>query len=168
MRMSIWALTLVAGSALAQQQIKVSYQPALYWSLPYYIASEKGWWESYKAMGDRQAMYANLEAGANTIREFQQKWEEWNGRFQNSRQHRAAKIASGPMITTVGTTANGNPPPPELGGFSSDLISGPIPGGSFSFGSGSFLPARPSVTACFSSSSARSRRPERNRARPKA
>jgi ABC-type nitrate/sulfonate/bicarbonate transport system substrate-binding protein len=25
--------------------INVSYQPALYWSLPYYIASEEGWWE---------------------------------------------------------------------------------------------------------------------------
>ncbi|HZD19826.1 MAG TPA: ABC transporter substrate-binding protein [Burkholderiales bacterium] len=44
MRMIIWALALVAGSAAAQQQIKVSYQPALYWSLPYYVASEKGWW----------------------------------------------------------------------------------------------------------------------------
>jgi len=33
-------------------------------------AGEKGWWESYKTMGDRQAMYANLEAGANTIREY--------------------------------------------------------------------------------------------------
>jgi len=41
---------LVAGTALpvrAQQTtpIGVSYQPALYWSLPYYIASEKGWWK---------------------------------------------------------------------------------------------------------------------------
>ena len=44
MRMFIGMLALVAGSALAQQEIKVSYQPALYWSLPYYIASEKGWW----------------------------------------------------------------------------------------------------------------------------
>src|SRR5436190_20780993 len=35
-------------------------------------AGEKGWWESYKAMGDRQALYANLEAGAATIREYQQ------------------------------------------------------------------------------------------------
>src|SRR2546423_6743451 len=45
MRMVIWMLAIVAGSALAQQEIKVSYQPALYWSLPYYIASEKGWWQ---------------------------------------------------------------------------------------------------------------------------
>jgi transcriptional regulator with XRE-family HTH domain len=35
-------------------------------------AGEKGWWESYKTMGDRQALYANLEAGAATIREYQQ------------------------------------------------------------------------------------------------
>jgi transcriptional regulator with XRE-family HTH domain len=34
-------------------------------------ASERGWWESNKAMGERQALYANLEAGAKTIREFQ-------------------------------------------------------------------------------------------------
>jgi NitT/TauT family transport system substrate-binding protein len=37
-------LAIVAGAVNAQQEIKVSYQPALYWSLPYYIASEKGWW----------------------------------------------------------------------------------------------------------------------------
>ena len=35
-------------------------------------AGEKGWWESSKAMGDRQALYANLEAGAATIREYGQ------------------------------------------------------------------------------------------------
>ena len=35
-------------------------------------AGERGWWESNKAMGDRQALYANLEAGAATIREYQQ------------------------------------------------------------------------------------------------
>jgi transcriptional regulator with XRE-family HTH domain len=35
-------------------------------------ASEKGWWDSQKAMGDRQALYANLEAGATSIREYQQ------------------------------------------------------------------------------------------------
>ncbi len=32
--------------AQAQQltEIKVSYQPALYWALPFYVATEKGWW----------------------------------------------------------------------------------------------------------------------------
>jgi transcriptional regulator with XRE-family HTH domain len=34
-------------------------------------AGERGWWESNKFMGDRQSLYANLEAGAQTIREFQ-------------------------------------------------------------------------------------------------
>lgn len=35
-------------------------------------ASEKGWWESDKTMGDRQALYANLEAGASSIRGYEQ------------------------------------------------------------------------------------------------
>jgi ABC-type nitrate/sulfonate/bicarbonate transport system substrate-binding protein len=36
----------VGGVASAQQlaEIKVSYQPALYWALPFHIATEKGWW----------------------------------------------------------------------------------------------------------------------------
>ena len=37
-------LALPAG-AQAQTKIGVSYQPALYWALPYYIATEKGWWK---------------------------------------------------------------------------------------------------------------------------
>jgi transcriptional regulator with XRE-family HTH domain len=35
-------------------------------------AGEKGWWESTRGMGGRQALYANLEAGAAVIREYQQ------------------------------------------------------------------------------------------------
>jgi NitT/TauT family transport system substrate-binding protein len=40
------ALTVAASGLQAQQltEIKVSYQPALYWALPFYVASEKGWW----------------------------------------------------------------------------------------------------------------------------
>jgi ABC-type nitrate/sulfonate/bicarbonate transport system substrate-binding protein len=37
-----------AGTPLAAQQltpIGVSYQPAVYWAVPYYIATEKGWWK---------------------------------------------------------------------------------------------------------------------------
>jgi transcriptional regulator with XRE-family HTH domain len=34
-------------------------------------AGERGWWESNKEMGARQALCADLEAGAATIREFQ-------------------------------------------------------------------------------------------------
>jgi NitT/TauT family transport system substrate-binding protein len=35
----------VPVAAQAQTRIGVSYQPALYWALPYYIATEKGWWK---------------------------------------------------------------------------------------------------------------------------
>jgi ABC-type nitrate/sulfonate/bicarbonate transport system substrate-binding protein len=41
------AALIVGTAAQAQQaptEIKISYQPALYWALPFYIATEKGWW----------------------------------------------------------------------------------------------------------------------------
>ena len=40
------ALTLAAPAASRAQttEIKVSYQPALYWALPFFIATEKNWW----------------------------------------------------------------------------------------------------------------------------
>ena len=39
------ALALFATGTQAQiTEIRVSYQPALYWALPFYVASEKGWW----------------------------------------------------------------------------------------------------------------------------
>ena len=63
MRIIIGMLALVAGSAFAQQEIKVSYQPALYWSLPYYIASEKGWWGE---LGLKPA-YSTFPAGVPQI-----------------------------------------------------------------------------------------------------
>ena len=63
MRIIIGMLALVAGSAFAQQEIKVSYQPALYWSLPYYIASEKGWWAE---LGLKPA-YSTFPAGVPQI-----------------------------------------------------------------------------------------------------
>jgi transcriptional regulator with XRE-family HTH domain len=34
-------------------------------------AGERGWWESNRDMGSREALYADFEAGAATIREFQ-------------------------------------------------------------------------------------------------
>lgn len=63
MRIVIWALALAAGTAWAQQQIKVSYQPALYWSLPYYIASEKGWWAELGL----SPLYSTFPAGVPQI-----------------------------------------------------------------------------------------------------
>jgi NitT/TauT family transport system substrate-binding protein len=38
------AFALANAQAQAPEEIKVSYQPALYWALPFYIATEKGWW----------------------------------------------------------------------------------------------------------------------------
>ena len=34
-----------AVSAQQVKEIKISYQPALYWALPFYVATEKGWWQ---------------------------------------------------------------------------------------------------------------------------
>jgi ABC-type nitrate/sulfonate/bicarbonate transport system substrate-binding protein len=38
-------LIAVASPALAQTKIGVSYQPSLYWSLPFHYATVKGWWK---------------------------------------------------------------------------------------------------------------------------
>src|SRR5688572_17997640 len=62
-RFFIFILALLSGSAIAQTEIKVSYQPALYWSLPYYIASEKGWWAE---LGLKPA-YSTFPAGVPQI-----------------------------------------------------------------------------------------------------
>lgn len=36
---------LLAAGAASAEPITISYQPALYWALPFHIATEKGWWE---------------------------------------------------------------------------------------------------------------------------
>ena len=33
------------AQAQALTPIKISYQPSLYWALPFHIATEKGWWK---------------------------------------------------------------------------------------------------------------------------
>lgn len=38
------ATVIAAGAASAQTPINISYQPALYWALPFHIATEKNWW----------------------------------------------------------------------------------------------------------------------------
>lgn len=38
------ALAALAGTASARTEINISYQPALYWALPFHIATEKNWW----------------------------------------------------------------------------------------------------------------------------
>jgi ABC-type nitrate/sulfonate/bicarbonate transport system substrate-binding protein len=41
---AVAALAVTGAHAQAAEEIKVSYQPALYWALPFYIATEKNWW----------------------------------------------------------------------------------------------------------------------------
>jgi ABC-type nitrate/sulfonate/bicarbonate transport system substrate-binding protein len=47
----------------AQTKVGVSYQPALYWSLPFYIATEKGWWKDV----DLAPQFSTFPAGAPQI-----------------------------------------------------------------------------------------------------
>jgi ABC-type nitrate/sulfonate/bicarbonate transport system substrate-binding protein len=65
-RAAVLATSLLgAGVASAQQltEIKVSYQPALYWALPFHIASEKGWW----AEVGLKPMFSTFPAGVPQI-----------------------------------------------------------------------------------------------------
>jgi len=39
------AAALSSGGVRAADQIGVSYQPSLYWALPFYYATQKGWWK---------------------------------------------------------------------------------------------------------------------------
>ncbi len=57
---------LIAPSAHAQSapvEIKVSYQPALYWALPFFVASEKNWW----AEVGLKPVYSTFPAGVPQI-----------------------------------------------------------------------------------------------------
>src|SRR5665213_326667 len=54
----------IAGVAVAQTtEIKISYQPALYWSLPFYVAAEKGW---YAELG-LKPVFSTFPAGVPQI-----------------------------------------------------------------------------------------------------
>lgn len=59
------ALTAAATGTAAQQptEIKVSYQPALYWSLPFYVATEKGFWAEIGL----KPVYSTFPAGVPQI-----------------------------------------------------------------------------------------------------
>ena len=59
------ALTLGGVTASAQQltEIKISYQPAVYWALPFYAAQEKGW---YAELG-LKPVFSTFPAGVPQI-----------------------------------------------------------------------------------------------------
>jgi ABC-type nitrate/sulfonate/bicarbonate transport system substrate-binding protein len=56
-------LMAVASPALAQTRIGVSYQPSLYWALPFHYASVKGWWKQVGLDPD----FSTFPAGAPQI-----------------------------------------------------------------------------------------------------
>lgn len=51
------------GAAEGPRKIGVSYQPSLYWALPYYIASQKDWWKEVGLAPD----FAVFPAGAPQV-----------------------------------------------------------------------------------------------------
>jgi len=72
----LWVLAIVGARAEACGQglapIKVSYQPALYWSLPYYVATEKRFW----AEAGLQPEFSTFPAGAPQVAAAQAKsWD---------------------------------------------------------------------------------------------
>jgi len=64
-------------------------------------AGEKGWWESHKTMGDRQSLIANLEAGASSIREYEQTLVPGLLQIPEFVRARAATMPLEPMTGTV-------------------------------------------------------------------
>ena len=54
---------IAAPASNAQTEIKISYQPALYWALPFYIAAEKGW---YAELG-LKPVFSTFPAGVPQI-----------------------------------------------------------------------------------------------------
>ncbi len=72
-------------------------------------AGERGWWESTRGMGDRQALYANLEAGAAGIREYQQTFLPGLLQLPEFVQARSdAEGTLGPLTFTVEGVLAGN------------------------------------------------------------
>jgi transcriptional regulator with XRE-family HTH domain len=67
-------------------------------------AGERGWWESTRGMGERQARYADLEAGAATIREYQQTFLP--GLLQIP-EYAAARTEALAVLESLGGTADG-------------------------------------------------------------
>ena len=67
LRTALIAATLLSGGVAQAQaaltEIKVSYQPALYWALPFFVASEKGWW----AEVGLKPVYSTFPAGVPQI-----------------------------------------------------------------------------------------------------
>jgi transcriptional regulator with XRE-family HTH domain len=64
-------------------------------------ASEAGWWESHKSMGERQTLIADLEAGASVIRAYEQTFVP--GLLQIPEFVRARSVATATLEPVSGT-----------------------------------------------------------------
>ncbi len=64
-------------------------------------ASETGWWESHKSMGERQTLIADLEAGASAIRAYEQTFVP--GLLQIPEFVRARSVATATLEPVSGT-----------------------------------------------------------------
>lgn len=62
----------MAGGAASAEAIRVSYQPSLYWALPFHVASEKGWWSEVEL----EPEFVTFPAGAPQIAAAQAK--DWD------------------------------------------------------------------------------------------
>ena len=60
---AITSIAALGAQAQAPTEIKVSYQPALYWALPFHIATEKGWW----AEAGLKPVFSTFPAGVPQI-----------------------------------------------------------------------------------------------------
>ncbi len=60
---ALLAATALGGGAAPAEEIGVSYQAALYWALPFYIADQKGWWAEL----DLEPSYSVFPSGAPQV-----------------------------------------------------------------------------------------------------
>lgn len=66
------AAVATAMPAAAQTKIKISYQPSLYWALPFFVATEKGWWKE----AGLEPEFSTFPAGAPQVAAAQAKsWD---------------------------------------------------------------------------------------------
>ncbi|WP_062562957.1 ABC transporter substrate-binding protein [Paracoccus aminovorans] len=63
---------MLAGGAASAEAIRVSYQPSLYWALPFHVATEKGWWSEVEL----EPEFVTFPAGAPQIAAAQAK--DWD------------------------------------------------------------------------------------------
>ncbi len=69
---TLGAATTSANAQAPLTKIKISYQPALYWALPFFVATEKGWW---KEVG-LEPEFSTFPAGAPQVAAAQAKsWD---------------------------------------------------------------------------------------------